>query len=400
MIKITNKENCCGCSSCYNICPKHAISMQTDYEGFLYPIVDEDKCIKCGLCVSACPILDKTEIKDEIREAYVYQDEDDEVLKTSTSGGFIDCLFHYALNLEGFASGVIYDENFKTKHIITNDNQALVNLRGSKYSQSDLGNTFSRIKPLLQKNSLVAFCGTPCQVAGLKKFLKKDYDNLITIDIVCRSIPSPLLWQKYLNWQKEKHKAKITYINCRSKTYGYHNGSLVIHFSNGKMYSGSNRIDPYMKCFHSNVCSRPSCYQCKFKTRSRCSDFTVFDSWHPEKVSLKHIQDNNKGYSNVAVHTKKGLLIIHRLMQISPTSFIHAEYDKLFEYTGKMDIESIKEPSNRIKFYKDLDTLGFSKTYKKYVKISFMDHLIERIKPFYFKSKLCIAKVKSRRWHI
>lgn len=400
MIKITNKENCCGCSGCYNVCPVNAISMQADEEGFLYPIIDETKCIQCGLCLSVCPILNKSEFQDEINEAYIYQDKDDNVLNTSTSGGFIDSLFRYVLNSGGYVSGVEFDNNFKTKHIITNDFKSLSFLRGSKYSQSDLGNIFSQIKMLLQNDHLVAFCGTPCQVNGLKKVLKKDYNNLITVDIVCRSIPSPLFWQKYLEWQETKHKSKISYVNCRAKTYGYHNGSLVIQFSNGKKYSGSNRIDPYMKCFHSNVCSRPSCYNCKFKTRSRVSDFTVFDSWHPEKVSLKHIKDNNKGYSNIAIHTKKGLFIIQHLMQISPSSFSQAQYDKLFEYTGKMDIKSIKEPSNRIGFYKDLKTIGFFKTYKKYVKISFMDHLIEKIKPFYLKLKLCMAKVNPRRWRI
>lgn len=209
----------------------------------------------------------------------------------------------------------------------------------------------------------------------------REYDCLITVDSVCRSIPSPLLWKEYLNWWETKVKSKIKYINCREKTYGYHSGSLVIEFENSKIYSGSNRVDPYMKCFHHNVCSRPSCYACKFKTKTRCSDFTVFDSWQPALVTNGPLQDNNKGYSNIIVHTGRGRKIIE---QIENNLLVPAEANRMFLYTGGMELNSVKWSERRAKFYADLNYYGFDYVVKQSVHISLMDQMIEKIKPVYY----------------
>lgn len=213
--------------------------------------------------------------------------------------------------------------------------------------QSRLGNCFSKIKALLNDGELVCFTGTPCQVGGLKRFLMKDYENLITVDVVCRSIPSPILYKKYLSWQKSRYHSQIKKINFRSKTYGYRSGSLTIDFTNGSKYSGSNRVDLFMKSFHGNIASRPACYDCKFKTKDRCSDFTVFDCWKPEQVVTVPLHDDDKGYSNVIMHSEKAKQIINKIQNIQKYS---ADSEKMFQFTGGMESHSIIYPHARDEF--------------------------------------------------
>ena len=241
MIKVLDKENCCGCSACYNVCPKQCIKMKSDEEGFLYPIVDELNCINCGLCEAKCPIVNKNIQKNEI-VSYVGINKCDSERAISTSGGIVGAINEYVIEkLNGVAYGVIYDSGFMPVHArITTKKDALL-FCGSKYAQSYVGDTFNLVKNDMESGKNVVFTGTPCQVAGLKSFLGQEYTGLITIDMVCRSIPSPKLWKKYLEWQENRYKSQIDRVNCRAKTYGYHNGTLTIQFKNGKRYTGRDR---------------------------------------------------------------------------------------------------------------------------------------------------------------
>lgn len=266
-------------------------------------------------------------------------------------------------------------------------------LRSSKYAQSGLNTIFSQIETLLKHDKKVVFTGTPCQVAGLRSFLRKDYTNLYLIDLVCRSIPSPKLWKAYLEWQKEKYGADITAINCRSKTYGYHSGTLTIDFANGKHYSGSNRVDFYMKSFHHDICSRPSCYECRFKTVQRCSDFTVFDSWQPQMVTQAQFDDNNKGYSNVIVRSEKGQKLLNELQGIVT---MNADAEKMFFYTGNMESKSIDMPVERAEFYQNIDKFGFEKGIRIACKVTLTDQIIEGLKPIRYKIQQRQTKGKHK----
>ena len=381
MIQIQNKEKCCGCTACKSICPKECITMAPDEEGFLYPIVDVTTCINCGLCEKVCPILNKVNVPKESKIAFVVQTSDIEVLQDSTSGGFSDALYKTVLDNGGYVCGCIYDKKWMPRHIITNDYEKIPFFRGSKYAQSNLDDIFVKIKQLLQEDNYVCFVGTPCQVAGLKKYLQKEYTKLITADLVCRSIPSAKFLNAYLKWQEKKYKSQIQYLNHRNKTYGYHHGTLVIKFKNGKTYSGSNRVDPFMKIFHNDVCSRPSCYKCVFKTKTRCSDFTVFDSWQPELLSAQ-IKDNNLGYSNVIIHTDKGWNVFQNMHGIDKWE---TSAEKMFQFTGGMESETIKQPSEREGFYKKLTIDGFEKTVFSFVDITNKDQLIEKMKFILYK---------------
>lgn len=382
MIRIDDKTKCCGCSACLNICPKKCIEMKSDEEGFVYPVVKEDSCIHCGLCEKVCPIKNEVKLPTASKAAYVVQSMDDSVLIESTSGGFSDELYKFVLASGGYVCGCIYDKEWMPHHVITNNIKDLPLFRSSKYAQSRLdGGVFSQIKELLGNEKTVCFVGTPCQVAGLKNYLMRDYEKLITVDLVCRSIPSPLLLKEYLSWQEDRYQSKIELLNCRSKTYGYHNGSLIINFQNGKRYSGSNRVDPFMKAFHNDICSRPSCYDCVFKTPTRCSDFTVFDCWRPESLNAQ-ITDNNKGYSNVIIHTEKGVEIFNALKGICS---YETGAKKMFCYTGSMESRSVSKPRERDCFYYELNQYGFSATVNKYVDISVKDRFIERMKYILYK---------------
>lgn len=390
MINIQNKADCCGCTACVNICPKKCITMTPDEEGFLYPNVDKSVCIDCGLCEKVCPVANPPITVDGKQDltSYVVRVKENDVLKISTSGGGITAVNQYVINKGGYVCGCVLDGNFLTTHYITNNGYELSAFCGSKYVQSNLGDCFTKIKWLLDNNHLVCFIGTPCQVAGLKNYLRKDYDRLITIDLVCRSIPSTELYKKYLEYQQLKYKSKIKSVNFRSKTYGYHSGTLTIEFENGKRYSGSNRVDLFMKSFHSDIASRPSCYDCKFKTVDRCSDFTFFDCWRAEHVVTVPMHDDDKGYSNVILHSDKAKKIISEIYNIE---IYPADTNKMLLYTGGMEKTSIRKPEKRDKFISGLATIdanNLKKYIKGYINISFKDILIEKLKVFLYKTKL------------
>lgn len=393
-IHIENKTRCCGCTACENVCPKKCITMKPDSEGFLYPFVDESRCVGCGLCKKVCPILiSPISILDRYVGSFVVQNKDPEVLCESTSGGAIDALYKYVIEeLNGYAVGVAFDRSFMPIHMITSSYEEAKKFRNSKYAQSISHEIFSAISNILQQNKWVVYVGTPCQVAGLIKYLGKNYTKLITVDLVCRSIPSPKLWKDYLIWQERKHHSKIKNVSCRKKTYGYHRGALEIEFKNGRHYAGSNRVDLFMKMFHADICSRPSCYECQFKTKYRCSDFTVFDSWSPTSVSAEINVDNDKGFSNVLIHTKKGMDLIKEVPNLTLYS---ADAEKMFKYTGGMEANSIKRTEKRNSFYDDLEKIGFEATAKKYISVNFIDKFIEGIKPIFYSISKKVGGLKS-----
>lgn len=378
-------KNCSGCTACYNACPVSAIKMVTDDEGFSYPQVLKETCINCGKCEKACPIITKPVLGDKYYGGFVAQSESDEVLNQSTSGGFIDALCKQVIEkLKGVAVGTVFGEDFLPKTVIAKTNETAKLFRGSKYAQSELGDIFKEVETILKSETYVLFIGTPCQIGGLKAYLNKDYDNLITVDLVCRSIPSSKLWRNYLDWQESRYKSKVKEVSFRKKTYGYHSGALEILFENGKRYKGSNRVDYYMKAFHSDICSRKSCYDCAFKTAHRVSDFTVFDCWSPEKVVLSEMTDNDRGYSNVILNSQKATKFLD---DISGIKLIKADPKKMLLFVGGMATESIKYKTAREVYYKDIEKLGYFAGSKKHIKVSAKDKLIESLKPMRYALK-------------
>ena len=202
MIEIKEKSQCCGCTACSSICPKKAIMMKQDEEGFMYPIIDKSKCVNCGLCDKVCPVKNAKENGNN-QHAYIFQNADDKIRRESTSGGAFTAIAEYVIDNNGIVYGAVFDEKYKVIHKGIDNKEELYKFRNSKYVQSEMENCYSEIKEYLNKGKLVCFSGTSCQVEGLKNYLGKHYENLILVDVVCRAVPSPLIWKKYLNMIKE-----------------------------------------------------------------------------------------------------------------------------------------------------------------------------------------------------
>lgn len=387
MINITDKAKCCGCTACANKCPKAAISMIPDEEGFLYPVIDESLCIDCGLCNKVCPVEQEIECGTECIESYILRTKVNEILVNSTSGGFVTPLANYILSHNGIVCAASYDENFDVKHILVNsaEKHSLEQIRGSKYVQSSLQDCFKKIKKYLVQDKMVCFVGTTCQVNGLKAFLGKDYKQLITVDLVCKGIPSPKLWRKYLDYQKTIYHSEIHRIIFRNKTYGYHSGTMKICFANGKTYLRSGRVDYMLKSFYEEIASRPICYQCPFKTLKRCSDYTIYDCWHAAQL-IPGLIDDDRGYTNVIVQSEKGKKVLNQIKheyEIYPV-----DTKKAVELDGVMVTKSAVPHTKRLSFYVGMDTRTLPEQIQKFIPISRKDYMIEKSKIVLYKMNI------------
>lgn len=395
LIDETNKKDCCGCTACANICPKNAITMEEDFEGFLYPVINKDKCINCGLCDKICPVKNKNVKTEKFEEAYALRIKDKDVLKKSTSGGFFTPISEYIISLGGVVYGVGFDENWNVCHKEAKSKENIQEFKGSKYVQSNLNGIFKKVEDNLKKEKYVLFSGTPCQVEGLKKYLKKDYDKLYTVDLICHGVPSPKLWREYLKFQEKKYKSKIKEVYFRNKTYGYHSGTMKMVFDNGKEYYGSARVDYMLKSFFKEISSRPSCYDCRFKTRNHISDITIYDCWNIEKLN-PDVKDDDLGFTNIIVNSIKGKNILQEIKD--KFNIYKVDINKQIELDGSMVEHSAIPNNNRNLYYKDLDELGIEKNLNKYIKVSKKDYLIEKIKSILYKTKLLnrLKKIKGK----
>jgi len=386
MIEIKDKKECCGCGACSSICPKNCITMKSDIEGFLYPNVDMSGCVGCDLCEKVCPIIHKkTEDDMSSMEAYVVRTKKDDVLKESTSGGFFSVLSEYVLRKKGTAYGVIVDDENNIIHAGCNNAnmEILKKFSGSKYVQTNAGTCFREIKDKLELDELVCFSGTPCQVAGLKGYLGKEYDNLITVDLICHGTPSQKLWKKYVEYQEKKYHSKIDYINFRNKTYGYHSGTMKIEFENGKTYYASGRIDPMLKSFYKDISSRPSCYSCAFKTVSHVSEFTMFDCWSASNL-VTGLKDDDKVYTNVFIQNARGKKLWN---EIKDNYIYHkADVKAMIERDGCMVKNSSHLHPRRKDFYNTLDQDDFMEHIQAFIPISIKDRLVEKSKALFYRT--------------
>ena len=306
---LANQKVCTGCTACAIICPKGCIKMKENIEGFLYPEIDRNQCVECRQCEKVCPLITSLERADEEQtEAVAAFSKDENVRMNSSSGGVFSEFAEKILEKNGVVYGAAYDEKYDVKHIRIENIQDMVQIRGAKYSQSMLGNTFSKVKEDLMQGKQVLFSGTPCQIAGLKSFLQKDYSNLLCIDFVCHGIPSPLIWRKYVEYRRKKD-GSVTFpkkINLRSKESGWSKWgySTEFEYSDIKKYQVKWDNDPFMKLFVKDYVLRNSCYRCSFKGVERVSDLTIGDFWgiwdlYPE-------MDDDKGTSLILIHSDRG----------------------------------------------------------------------------------------------
>lgn len=236
MVEIEDKSECCGCGACRNICPKQAINLKSDDEGFMYPFVNVDLCIKCGLCIKSCPIIQRKNniLKKSPLNVYAGHAKDEQVWHSSSSGGAFQVLASNLIDKGGIVYGAIFDENFRVIHARISNQKNLEKLKGSKYVQSNTDDIYPIVKKDLKFGYHVLFSGTPCQIEGLIQYLHEPYDNLITCDILCHSVPSPKVFKDYTQFLQEKYHSKIISINMKDKTLGWGHQSLRIRFENGR----------------------------------------------------------------------------------------------------------------------------------------------------------------------
>lgn len=312
-----NKKDCCGCSACRNVCPQKAIFMKEDGFGFLYPEIDSRKCIECGLCLKVCgyhsPIGEKNKIN-----AYAMLSKEEKLYNKSASGGAFAVMAQKILDDGGYVVGCSMEKEgsgITAKHIIINDKKDLYKLQGSKYVQSDMGQTYYSTKKILEKGKCVLFSGTPCQIASLKKYLNKEYNNLITIDLVCHGVPSQKMFRDYLNELEQKYRINIEKVIFRDKSAGWGlNGFIVGKCDNGKKRKIilNNKESSYYYIFQQGLNYRKSCYSCPFAGELRPGDITIGDYWGIEVEHPELFSDNNaiwkkgKGISCIVVHSQKG----------------------------------------------------------------------------------------------
>lgn len=266
MIRIERKQDCCGCEACRQICPKACITMQRDEQGFLYPNVNESNCIDCGLCEKVCPVINQSYGHKPI-STFAAKHLNEEIRMNSSSGGIFSALSEETINAGGIVFGACFDEEFNVIHNYATTLVDCKHFRGSKYVQSRIGDSYIHCEKFLKEGKLVLFSGTPCQVAGLKKYLRKEYPNLLTIDVVCHGVPSPVVWQEYLKSKFGNNKP--LYINFRDKQkLGWNKFGLKI-ITSKKQINQYHKNNNYMLCFLSDLCLRPSCYSMFGKSRKR-----------------------------------------------------------------------------------------------------------------------------------
>lgn len=381
MIQIVEKSKCCGCWACSNICPQECIAMKEDSEGFRYPSVNNDLCIKCGLCIKVCPQLQKND-SDQKPLSFIIQQRDSDILRHSTSGGFFSAISKYAIEKNGVVFGAAFNEEMELCHQYSETLDGCKKFRGSKYVQSIIGNSYKTAKDFLEKGRIVVFSGTPCQIAGLYSYLRnKEYQNLITVDLVCHGVPSPLLLKKYFSYHSTRSNSKIINYLSRDKYYGYNYSTATIQFEDPNIqYHKGMEADIMLRLYFKNICSRPSCYSCHFKTLHRVSDFTIFDCWGAPSTSKLF---NKKGATNVFIHTEKGIDVFKAIK--NSFIYISSNLEKTIKSDGDMILSSVPMNPQREVFFEDLNSLDFEKIILKYLGNSKIKTIIAKYKPLLYK---------------
>jgi coenzyme F420-reducing hydrogenase beta subunit len=359
MDKIVDKNKCSGCTACASICSQKAITMIEDEEGFKHPVIDKKKCIDCGLCKRTCPVLNTKE-NDSKNKLYVaYNKDSKSKLDKASSGSIFELLANYILDNKGIVIGAAFDQENKLKHIAIETKKDLTKLKGSKYLQSDLNNIFEYIKENVKEKKIL-FVGTPCQVAGLKSFIKKGHENLYCVDLFCHGVPTPRLFNKYIKELENKYNEKVINYNFRDKVTGWENYSNTVKFKNKKISKVFFKNE-YMQLFLSDVALRRSCYNCNFKLGNKYSDLTLGDFWGVDRYYPDMY--NKEGVSAIIINSDKGIELFETLKK----DLVYKDC-KIEEIL--CDNQSLKHPvecpSSRKNFFNDLENLSVKKLASKY----------------------------------
>lgn len=389
MIKVIDKSLCCGCGACAQACPRRCIRLCDDQEGFLYPWVDENLCVDCGKCEKVCLELHVNAPREPLK-TYAAKNKNEEIRRESSSGGIFTLLAETAIDRGGVVFGARFDENWEVMHDYAETKEGLKSFRGSKYVQSRIGETYRQAEQFLKVGRMVMFTGTPCQIAGLKRFLQKEYSNLLTVDFVCHGVPSPKVWRMYLDEitacrqnrvkvvspHPVPQKKEIENIEFRSKKTGWKKYSFVATLSDVMTGGEKNFVllssvfseNPFMQAFLSDLILRPSCYTCPVKSGKSGSDITIGDFWGIEEIMPDF--DDDKGMSLVMLHTRKFEKWLSSVFnEWREVSYIVAKISNLSIET------SVVKPLNRAFLFRQLRREGFLIAWRQTVSTAFFSRL-------------------------
>ena len=302
-LDIIPTKDCCGCEACANICPKSCIVMQPDERGFMHPKFDESVCINCDLCRKACPILGEKSV-GIAPKVIACKNRNDDIRSKSSSGGVFTALAEHIINDGGVVYGAAFNEQMEVEHQRIDSIEGLSALRGSKYTQSRIGDCFARAKEDLRSGRKVLFTGTPCQIGGLRRFLGKAHEGLYCLEVVCHGVPSPMIFHHYLHSLEQKATAKVTSFRFRDKTESWQHYSLSAQFANGAQMRQRGAENPFQRGFIADLYTRPSCTVCQFKGFVSGADITLGDFWGSGIFGKEYNDD--RGISLVCINSKKG----------------------------------------------------------------------------------------------
>ena len=353
-------EKCTGCMACYNSCPFNAIEIVQNKKGFYEPKIIKEKCKNCKKCVSVCPQNNPIS-KNKFKEIYAAWSKDKDIRINSTSGGIFSELANIVLNKNGVVIGAMFDQNFKTIHGVITNKKDLDKTRGSKYVQSYIGNSFKIAKEFLDKGKVVLFSGVGCQIAGLKKFLNKEYNNLYTIDVLCHGVPSPRIFEEYKDRQNQK---EISNIRFRFKKPSWTIFSMKIDYKNGSSYMKDTYKDLYTRAFLEDYITNDVCCECQYVGEKRVSDITLADFWGYISENYK-TRNTEKGISLVMINSLKGNELFENIKK--NVVYVRKNIDE-----AKKGNQCLREPFKKNKNYNDFWKIyfeyGYDKAFQRYIK--------------------------------
>ncbi len=353
---------CSGCAACVQVCPKSAILMKANSEGFLYPNVNAELCINCKLCEKTCPVLnEKGSGEFSERKTYAAIFNNEKLRLESSSGGMFTALAEKIINDGGVVFGAEFDTDFSVKHGWTETSEGLERFRGSKYLQSRTENSFLECKKFLEDGRKVLFTGTSCQIAGLKSFLRKDYEKLFAVDVICHGVPSPALWQKYIKFREKKSASRILKTAFRRKNDGWKLYSLSFTFANDSEYSQPLTKDKYLQLFLKDNALRESCYECSFRGDGHKADITLADFWGVENILPDFFDD--KGTSLVIIHNEKGMDFFTDVKDMC--CYKEVDFYEAIKFNPAY-YKSVKRPEKRKTFYKNFEKSSIETLFRKY----------------------------------
>lgn len=356
------KEDCFGCHACAQACPNNAIIMQEDEEGFRYPVIDKNRCVDCGICKKVCPHEGNLDKYKEQQIAYGGYNIDKEALRKSTSGGAFSAIVDIWCDSNYVVFGATA-KKIEVYHSSIEDKRNIELLRKSKYLQSDMKMVYQEAKNYLNNGKKVLFSGTPCQIAALRKFLGKDYDNLFTVEVVCEGVPSPLFIRKYVQLMEKKSKSKVMQLDYRYKDGRRWDFEVMkIEYANGKGYKIDRWFNPFWSIWLKHYMSRPSCYECPFTTKERGADITLGDLWGVH-LYCPELYGRNGGSSLVVGNTEKGRQMVKAIQSVMCGHEV--ELNTAIKYQACMR-KTIEKNERRNEFMKDLTHLDYKELCKKY----------------------------------